>query len=223
MKIIDNVFVVPEVIANTYVIVDANGLTLIDTGLPRSQNKILDYIASLGRSARDVKRIIITHTDWDHIGGLVLLHKATGALTYASRVEADAMAAGRPSRPTRTPTSTPLIRRLTRLFLKPRPFRVDEILTDGRVLPEVLGGLRVIDTAGHSPGHISLFSPATGVLFCGDSLVTDEHGIHGSRPIFTWDETMAKEAVKKQAALGARILCSGHGPVVMDAAGKFPL
>lgn len=223
MKIIDNVFVVPEVIANTYVIVDADGLTLIDTGLPRSQNKILRYIASLGRSARDVKRIIITHTDWDHIGGLAALHKATGAITYASRIEADAMAVGSSSRPTKLPASTPLIRKLTRLFLKPRPFRVDGILTDGQVLREVLGGLRVIDTAGHSPGHISLFSPATGVLFCGDSLVTDEHGIHGSRPIFTWDETMAKEAVKKQAALGARILCSGHGPVVMDAAGKFPL
>jgi len=223
VKIIETVFVVPEVIANTYVIVDADGLTHIDTGLPRSQNKILRYIASLGRSARDIKRIIITHTDWDHIGGLAALHKATGAITYASRIEADAMAVGRPSRPTKTPASTPLIRRLTRLFLKPRPFRVDGILTDGQVMPEVLGGLRVIDTAGHSPGHISLFSPATGVLFCGDSMVTDEHGIHGSRPMFTWDEAMAKEAVKKQAALGARILCSGHGPVVMDAAGKFPV
>jgi hypothetical protein len=34
---------------------------------------------------------------------------------------------------------------------------------------------------------------------------------------------MAQEAVKKQAGLGARILCSGHGPVIMDAAGKFPI
>ena len=83
--------------------------------------------------------------------------------------------------------------------------------------------LRVVDTAGHSPGHISLFSPSTGILFCGDSMVTDEQGIHGSRPIFTWDPAMAQEAVRKQAALGARILCSGHGPVIMDAAGKFPI
>jgi glyoxylase-like metal-dependent hydrolase (beta-lactamase superfamily II) len=133
------------------------------------------------------------------------------------------MAAGRPSRPTPLPASTPLIRKLTRLLLKPRPFRVDETLTPGQVLPEVLGGLRVIDTAGHSPGHISLFAPSAGILFCGDSMVTDEQGIHGSRPIFTWDEAMAKEAVRKQATLGARILCSGHGPVIMDAAGKYPV
>jgi len=81
----------------------------------------------------------------------------------------------------------------------------------------------VLDTAGHTPGHISLFASEVGVLFCGDSMVSDEQGLHGSRSGVTWDEAKAKEAVKKQSALGARIVCSGHGPVVMDVAGKFPL
>jgi glyoxylase-like metal-dependent hydrolase (beta-lactamase superfamily II) len=87
----------------------------------------------------------------------------------------------------------------------------------------VLGGLRVVDTAGHCPGHISFFAPSAGILFCGDSMITDESGIHGSRPIFTWDAALAHEAVRRQAALRPRILCSGHGPVIMDAADKFPL
>jgi len=222
MKIADGVFVVPRVAANTYVIIDADGLTLIDAGLPRSQHKILRFIASLGRPARDVKRILITHADWDHVGSLAALHKATRARTFASRIEAEAMAAGRSSRPTRLPASTSLVRRLMRRFMSPRPFRADEILADGQVLP-ILGGLHVVDTAGHCPGHISFFSPSTGILFCGDSMITDEHGIHGSRPMFTWDAAMAQQAAKKQAALGARIVCSGHGPVVFDAVGKFPL
>jgi glyoxylase-like metal-dependent hydrolase (beta-lactamase superfamily II) len=222
MQIANGVFLVPEVAANSYVIEDPDGLILIDAGLPRSQNKILRFISSLGRTPHEIKRILLTHSDWDHVGSLAALHKATGARTYASRIEADAMAAGRSSRPTRLPSSTSLIRRLMRRFMSPRPFQVDENLEDGHVLP-VLGGLRVVDTAGHCPGHISFFSPSTGILFCGDSMVTDEQGIHGSRPIFTWDPVMAQNAVKKQASLGARIVCSGHGPVVMDAAGKFPL
>jgi glyoxylase-like metal-dependent hydrolase (beta-lactamase superfamily II) len=224
MKIIDNVFVVPGVVANPYILVDADGLTIIDTGIPHSEQKILDYVASLGKSAHDVKRIIITHSDFDHIGSLAALQKLTGARTYASKVEAEAMASGKPSRPIkRTGFSLQrLVLALVRPFMKSTRFQVDEILTDGQVLP-VLGGLRVVETIGHTPGHISLFAPAVGVLFCGDSMVTNENIIHGSRPQFTWDEGKAKEAAKIQAALGARIVCSGHGPVVMDAGGKFPV
>jgi glyoxylase-like metal-dependent hydrolase (beta-lactamase superfamily II) len=224
VKIIDNVFLVPGVVANPYVLVDDDGLTVIDTGLPRSERKILAYVASLGKSAQDVKRIIITHADLDHVGGLATLHKVTGARTYASKIEAEAIAAGRPSRMI-NPSGFSVQRLVFALlspFMKARPFQVDEILVDGQILP-VLGGLRVVDTSGHTPGHISLFAPAVGVLFSGDSLVTDENGIHGSRSGLTWDEAKAKEAARKQAGLGARILCSGHGPVVMDATGKIPL
>jgi glyoxylase-like metal-dependent hydrolase (beta-lactamase superfamily II) len=222
MKIIDNVFVVPGVVANPYILVDADGLTVIDAGLPRSERKILAYVASLGKSAREVKRIILTHSDLDHVGGLAALHKSTGARTYASKIEADAIAAGKPSRQIK-PSGFSVMRlmfTLVRPFMKATPFHVDEILRDGQTLP-VLGGLHVVETAGHTPGHISLFAPAVGVLFCGDSLVTDENGIHGSRSGLTWDDAKAKEAVRKQSALGARIVCSGHGPVVMDATDKW--
>ena len=224
MKIIDNVYVVPEVMANPYILVDADGLSIIDTGIPGSEKKILAYITSLGKSAQDVKRILVTHSDFDHVGGLAALHKATGARTYASKVEAEAIATGKPSRGIKRTGFS--LRRLLLGMLRPlmnsTRFQVDEILADGQVLP-VLGGLRVVDTSGHTPGHISFYAPAAGILFCGDSMVTDAGGIHGSRPQFTWDEAKAKAAAAKQAALGAHIVCSGHGPVVMDAAGKFPV
>ncbi len=224
MKIIDNVFLVPGVVANPYILVDADGLTVIDTGLPRSERKILAYVASLGKSAQDVKRIIITHADLDHVGGLSALHKVTGARTYASKIEAEAIAAGKPSRQIKSSgfSIQRLVFTLLSPFMKAAPFQVDEILADGQILP-VLGGLRVVDTSGHTPGHISLFAPAFEILFCGDSLVTDENGIHGSRSNLTWDDAKAKEAVRKQAGFGARVVCSGHGPVVMDATSKFPL
>ena len=224
MKITDNVFVIPGVVANPYLIVDEDGLTLIDAGLPRSHKKILDYVASLGKSAHDVKRIVLTHSDLDHVGGLAALRKATGARTFASAIEAQAIAAGKSSRPIKRSGFS--LRRLIFAVLSPfmaaRPFKVDEVLTDGQVLP-VLGGLRVVDTAGHTPGHISLFAPAAGVLFCGDSMVSTEQALLGSRPGLTWDQARAADAVRRQAALSPKIVCPGHGPVVMDAAGKFPV
>jgi glyoxylase-like metal-dependent hydrolase (beta-lactamase superfamily II) len=224
MKVIDNVFIVPGVVANPYILLDADGLTVIDTGLPRSEKKILAYVAGFGKSAGDVKRIILTHSDIDHVGGLAALQKATGARTYAGKIEADSIVAGKSSREI-NPFGFSLQRilfALMRPFFQATPFQVDETLTDGQTLP-TLGGLRVIDTVGHTPGHISLFAPAVGVLFCGDSMMSDEQGLHDSRSGVTWDDAKAKEAVKKQSALSARIVCSGHGPVVMDAAEKFPL
>ena len=224
MKILDNVFGVPGVVANPYIIVDADGLTVIDAGLPRSEKKILAYVAGLGRQAEDIKRIIITHADFDHIGGLGALQRASGARTYASQIEADAIALGKSSREIKASgfSIRRLLFALLRPFMKLKPFQVDEILAEGQTLP-VLGGLRIVETPGHTPGHISLFAPSLGILFCGDSMVSDEHGLQGSRPGITWDETRARESERKQAALGAQVVCSGHGPVVMDANGKFPV
>jgi len=224
MKIIDNVFVVPKVVSNTYIIVDSDGITVIDAGLPRSEKKILAYVSSLGKSAQDVKRIIITHADPDHFGGLAALQKTTGAHTYASQIEADAIAKGRSSREI-APNGFSLRRVLFTLigpFMKFAPVQVDEIIAQDLILP-ILGGLQVLETPGHTPGHISLFAPSAGILFCGDSMVADEKGLHGSRPGLTWNEVKARESEKKQAGLGAQIVCSGHGPVVMDAEGNFPI
>jgi glyoxylase-like metal-dependent hydrolase (beta-lactamase superfamily II) len=224
LKIIDNVYTVPGVVANPYIIADSDGLTVVDAGLPRSEKKILGYVASLGKRAQDIKRIIITHADLDHFGGLAALRAASGARTYASKIEADAIAKGKSSREIK-PSGFSLRRALFALvspFVKATAVQVDELLTDGDTLP-VLGGLHVMATPGHTPGHISLFAPSVGILFCGDSMVSDQNRLQGSRPGITWDETKARESERKQAGLSAHIVCSGHGSVVMDANGKFPI
>ena len=222
MEVIVNVHHIPDIIANPYLIIDQDGLTLIDTGLPGSEKKILNYIKGLGRSPADLKRILITHSDMDHIGGLFALKKATGARTYASEIEAKAIARGKPSRPIKSGlTMRRVLLSIVGLWMKPHPMKVDEILKDGQLLP-VLGGLRVVVTSGHTPGHISLFAAKSGLLFPGDSMVSDQKGLHGSRPAVTWDAAKANESVRKQAELCARIVCPGHGPVITDAQNKFP-
>jgi glyoxylase-like metal-dependent hydrolase (beta-lactamase superfamily II) len=225
MKIIDNVFVVPGVTANSYILVDGDGLTIIDTGLPYSEKTVLRYIATLGLSTGDIKRILITHADIDHYGCLAALQKASGARTYASHGEAEAMAVGKSSRPIDRNGNNTLQRILIAMFsrlMKATPFQVDEILAEGQTLP-VLGGLQVVETRGHSPDHISFFAPFVHVLFCGDSMKSEEKGLRTSRSRNNWDQDKAIAAVQKQARLGAEIVCPGHGPVVRDADGKFPV
>jgi len=222
VEIIPDVHVISGGIVNCYLIVDTDGLTLIDTGLAGNANRICKYVAGLGRQPGDVKRILITHADGDHVGSLAALKAATGARVYANAVEAEAIAAGRSSRALKADNLLlKLVFAITGRFFKAQPAQVDEFLADGQVLP-VLGGLRVVETFGHTPGHVSLFAPAAGILFVGDSLVSNKNGLRGSGGANTWDQDKANASVRKQAALGARIVCSGHGPVVRDAAGKFP-
>jgi glyoxylase-like metal-dependent hydrolase (beta-lactamase superfamily II) len=222
MEIISNVHFIPGITANPYLIIDSDGLTLVDAGLPGSHKKILRYLAALGYTPKDIKRILITHADFDHVGGLAALKAATGARVYASTTEAAAMAAGRPSRSLKPSNAFgKLLFGIMGHIFKASPVQVDEFLADGQVLP-VLGGLRVLETFGHTPGHLSFFAPSAGILFVGDSIVSEEAGLRGSSGANNWDQAKSDESVRKQAALGTRIVCSGHGPVVMDAAGKFP-
>ena len=221
MEIILNVHLITATFVNMYLIVDPDGLTLIDTGMSGSEKRILKYTADLGRAPSDVRRIIITHSDADHVGGLAALKAATGARVYANAIEAEAIAAGRASRALKPHGLERVLFGLVAGLIKTAPATVDEFLTDGQVLP-VLGGLRVVETFGHTPGHISLFAPSVRVLFTGDSIVAGDDKLLPSRESNTWDMDRALEAVRLQAALGAQIVCSGHGPVVKDAAAKFP-
>lgn len=221
MEIAPHVHLIPRVMATPYLIVDQDGLTLVDTGLKGSHRQILGYISRLGRAPSDLIRILVTHADVDHVGGLAALQAATGARVYASAIEARAIAAGVPTRALRVGAIRKLGYTLVMPFVKSAPARVDENLKDGQVLP-ILGGLRVIYTIGHTPGHVSFFSPGAGILFSGDSLVSRAGTLVGSSGGLSWDQDKANAAVRIQAALGANIVCPGHGGVVRDAGSRFP-
>lgn len=225
MKVIEQVYVVSGVTGNVYILAGSDGLTMIDTGMPHSEKTILKYLASKGWSARDVKRILITHADMDHYGCLAALQQESGARSFASPIEAQAIARGQSSRPLDLSHNNRLQRFLISLFspmMKAAPVQMDESLSEGQILP-VLGGLQVVETPGHSPNHLSFFVPSLRVLFCGDSMRSDGQGLHVSKSRNDWDREKARASVRKQAGLGAQIVCPGHGPVVRDAGSKFPV
>ena len=220
MEILPGLNRVPGVTANAYLLVDPDGLTLIDAGLPRRGTKILRYIASLGFTPEDLKSILITHSDSDHVGGLAALQAMTPARTFASAIEAEAIQAGRFSRPLKLHGWRKWLLTVSMRFFKVAPGRVDEILSAGQQLP-IWGGLHVLSTPGHTPGHLSFYAVEKGVLFPGDSLRCQPGEIIVSRGANTWDEPIARRSALEQGTLGASLVCAGHGPVVHDAAAKF--
>jgi glyoxylase-like metal-dependent hydrolase (beta-lactamase superfamily II) len=207
-------------IGRVYVIESADGLTVIDASLPNSVRKIESEIASLGRKLTDIKRLLVTHAHPDHIGSLPALQRASGAHVYVHQRDASITRGERPfDRP--APEALTGLARLTRMSVSDQKMegsRVDRELHEGDVLDEVLPGLTVIETPGHSLGQVCYWYPAKRLMFCGDTIVRLA-GLRLPVAAFTVDMTEAKRSIRKIAALDIDILCFGHGaPLIGGAA-----
>ncbi|MDV3803984.1 MBL fold metallo-hydrolase [Elizabethkingia anophelis] len=89
-----------------------------------------------------------------------------------------------------------------------------------------IGNFQVIETPGHSPGHISLFRERDGVLIIGDAatnmnLLTTATGLRLPPNIFTSDQQRNIKSLQKLAKLNPAIICFGHGPVMRNTDRKF--
>ena len=81
-------------------LLEANGeLTLVDTLFENDARGVLEAIRKLGRSPRDLKRIVLTHGHRSHLGGLAALKRETGATVLAHDWEADIIAGERRAQP----------------------------------------------------------------------------------------------------------------------------
>lgn len=193
--------------ANVYLCVEDEGLTLVDSGTPRQATKILNAIRSLGQEAGKLRRILITHADFDHVGSAAALQRMTNASVLASAATAAYLRLGRSSPHIQAPLGL-----LGNLFNRYEAVPDDalEILEDGRDVP-VLGGLRVLPTPGHTPDHHAFHSVSRGVLFCGDALGVRSGQLNLPPAFITANRKAAKESARMLLTLAPAVFACGHG------------
>ncbi len=201
-------------LGRVYCLIDPDGVTLIDAGLPGAGRLILRRLARAGIPPGALRRILVTHAHPDHAGGVAGLQAATGARVYAGAADR-AVVEGRAIVPHRPGAVVPrLLRRLGWAGRLPAA-RVDMVLDEGDWLPEVLGGLRVYAAPGHTPGHVAFWQPERRLLFCGDVAVNGR-GLRLPSPTWTVDMAEDVRSLTRLAALAPALLCSGHGPPLAD-------
>lgn len=194
---------------NVFILDDGeNGITIIDAGMPRSVNKIVDTVKAIGRTVSDVKQILITHADMDHIGSLgPLVH-----ITQAKVITGDLSKPYIESRqaPPHLPVfMKPFTALITRLMIS--EVEVDQTVADGDVLP-IAGGIHVIATPGHTPDNVSYYWERERVLFAPDLLnMMTKDTLSLTKPIVTWNMQIAKESAKQVLDLNPAYICVGHG------------
>jgi glyoxylase-like metal-dependent hydrolase (beta-lactamase superfamily II) len=219
LEVANGVYQLPNSFVNLYLILEADGVTLIDAGLAKSGPKVaLEAIQKLGREPKDLKRILFTHSDPDHTGGAAELKHVNGSSLQASAHEASMMAQGQPGRP---PNNAFVKLMIGLMVPKIVPQTADVILVDDQEIP-VLGGLRVINTPGHTPGHVSFYSSSQKILFAGDSMRSEKDRLSFGPGPFTWNLEAGIQSVQKQAKLEVDLVCCGHGPVVRGPGIVFP-
>jgi glyoxylase-like metal-dependent hydrolase (beta-lactamase superfamily II) len=216
VQLADGVWRIPTAPAdtvNSLLLADDDGsLTLVDAGLRGAHRAVLRALDELGKAPGDVERILLTHAHSDHAGGLARTRKATGARVLTHEDEAGYVREGR--MPPAATTTGRLLSRLPGAGFQ----RVDVAGTfaDGAVLP-VAGGLQVVHTPGHSPGHCSFLHPSTGVLLTGDA-VFNLRGLSYSPKTFCTDVPASRATAQRLGELDFSVAAFTHGAHVADGA-----
>ena len=202
---------IPPSVSRQYLIEGKNGFLLIDTGLKNNYAHITRFLGRSGISLAEIELILITHADGDHFGCLSHLQSAQpGIVSAASEIEAAAIRQGKSSRKLTPSGVRTLFYALAGPFVQSPLTRIDRILTIGEELP-YLGGLEVLDTRGHTPGHISIWSKTTRTLFCGDSITIKGKALSPSTGGNTWDLEKSRISFENQLALQPDRIYAGHG------------
>jgi glyoxylase-like metal-dependent hydrolase (beta-lactamase superfamily II) len=189
-------------VGRVYALESTDGLTLIDAGLGLAAGKVVQQLQASGRPPSDVKRILITHAHPDHVGGLAKLQAATGAQVVAHALEWPVLAG-----------------KVSATLQGASPQR--RAVQGGETLPEVLDGLQVIFTPGHTRGHVCFWQPDKRLLFCGDVLLCPPR-LRLPFAAFTVDMAENRRSVKQIAELEPEVVCFGHGqPLTHGAASQL--
>ncbi len=204
-QIFPGLYVITRGATNSYLIESApDELTLIDTGTPGTTNAILQAAAALNYQPEQIKQILITHADIDHVGSLAPLVAATGATVYAGKASVPYIESAS------TPPHVPAFMKLMNVFIK--PVSVDVTFNDLEVLP-IADGILAIHVPGHTPENYNFFWEKHGVLFAADVFFTFGR-VTLSPSLIAWDKNKLRQSAMSALNLAPKYICAGHGTPV---------
>jgi hydroxyacylglutathione hydrolase len=184
------------------------GEVLIDAGSRHARRRILRQLRGRTLSAH-----ALTHAHADHQGSSHAICEALDLPLWCGELDAPAAEDGRIRE--RMPDH-PINSLIGAVFPGP-PHPVARRLHEG----DTVADFEVLDTPGHSVGHISLWRESDRTLICGDvftniDTVTGLPGLHEPRSFFTPDPARNRESMRRLAALEPALVCFGHGRPLRD-------
>ena len=233
MQLAPNLHQIGADIVDCYLVEESGEITIVDAGLPGQWHELLDELSRMGRSIDDVRAVLLTHGDTDHIGFAARVHRERGVPIYVHELDA-ARARGEVKKPMTgwgpmklRPFAGFLAYSARRGGLRVPALKEVETLEVGATL-DLPGSPQVIGMPGHTPGSVAYLMPSVDALCVGDAMTTRSvlTGALGPGPApFTLDEGEAITSVQRLGQVEARWLLPGHGPAwstgVADAVRRY--
>jgi glyoxylase-like metal-dependent hydrolase (beta-lactamase superfamily II) len=223
-QLADDLWLIPGLV-NVYILQTTDGLAVLDTGFPGRAGKILDGVRALGKTAGDVKHIVLSHCHPDHIGSAAALKRETGATVWAHPLDAPMMEAGTTMRGGMCPSPGLRNKILSKLLAgkvaQVEPVKVDRLLDDGES-PSFAPDMTAIHLPGHCHGQLAfLWQRHGGVLFPADAFV-NRRGL--MLAVATEDPQLALASLTKLDKFDFEMICVMHGkPIMHGGAQQFRL
>lgn len=175
------------------------GLLLFDAGLPHKVDELTAGVEDAGFSVEDIDMVLATHQDGDHAGGVSQIVDRSDATVIAHETAAPVVD-GREQ-----PRTVPDEGRYP-------PARVD-VEFDGKLTINTCAGpAEVIETPGHTPGHVSVYFPDERFLVAGDALgIYPEVGLAAPEDQVTMDPDRALNSIERLADLDVDSILCYHG------------
>ena len=206
-KLADDVYMLkgfPSNAVNVYVI----GNVLIDSATRLEKNRILSQVRD-----HEIKAHALTHAHPDHQGSSKAVCEVLDIPLWCGAGDKYAMETGDYAHTTPGGRGNRFPHRL----FNGRTHPVARTLVES----DEIGGFTVLETPGHTPGHLAYWREDDGFLIAGDvffgmSLVTTRTGLHEPPKMFTLDVAQNRESARRLASLEPKTVVFGHGKPTTD-------
>ncbi len=202
------------------VLKDDTACVLVDCGYVGSLTKLEEALRQKEILPEEITHIILTHQDHDHIGAAAAFKRKYPVVRLLASTEEAPYIAGlckslRLEQAEQLQKVLPVElqdfgREFCKLLQSVEPVPIDQSLSDGERLP-FCGGCEVLLTAGHTPGHISLFLPEFEAIIAGDAIALEEGKPVIANPQFTLDMEKATASMQRLLAHPAKQIICYHG------------
>jgi hydroxyacylglutathione hydrolase len=190
---------------NVYLVGDV----LIDAATKQGEKRIMRQL-----DGRKVTAHALTHAHPDHQGASHAICERLGIPLWCGQGDIPAMETPGGIKNSQGPG---WLNRFQDRFWTGPPHPVARALAEG----DEVAGFIVLETPGHSRGHVAYWRESDRVLILGDVLngmnvLTGVRGLHEPPRIFTPDPPRNRESARRLAALEPALVCFGHGPPLRD-------